>query len=155
MSPSALVRIRQMPSKRYCFANRSRADVFKSEGSNRRHLLDVFTGFRPTEMGRIAGLNDNANVGIRLQLTRVELITQADVENAGDNWVDSILRMPVWHQLYADPDRIRAGLGELTGNDGQSNRRWERREAVPRRKPALTLLRRLPLQRLSISHSPV
>jgi len=63
---------------------RFRADVFKAKRPNRRHLRDVLTGFRPVEMGRIAGQNDDAAGRIRLQLIGVELIAQADVEkNAG------------------------------------------------------------------------
>jgi CheY-like chemotaxis protein len=103
-----------------------RADVFKSKWSNRRHLRDVLTGFRPVEMGRVAGQNDDGAGWIRLQLIGVELITQADVENAGDNGINSILWVPVWHQLnavgYSDPDRVGAGLRGLTDNDCQANR---------------------------------
>lgn len=112
-----------------------RADVFKAKRPNRRHLRDVLTGFRPVEMRRIAGQNNDATGRIRLQLIGVELIAQADVENAGDNCVDSILRVPVWHQLhavgYSDPDRVGAGLRGLTDNDCQAGRRWERRKGLP------------------------
>jgi hypothetical protein len=34
-----------------------RTEVLKSERSNRRHLRDVLTGFRPVEMGRITRQN--------------------------------------------------------------------------------------------------
>jgi hypothetical protein len=59
-----------------------RAEVFKSKRSHRRRLRYVLTGFRPVEMGRIARQNDDASGRLRLQLVRVELIVQADVENA-------------------------------------------------------------------------
>jgi hypothetical protein len=51
-----------------------RADVFKPKRSNRRHLRYVLTGFRPVEMRRIAGQNDNASGRICLQLFRIELL---------------------------------------------------------------------------------
>src|SRR5579863_10313058 len=43
--------------------------------------------------------------------------------------------MPVRHKLHtprhSDPDRIGAGLRGLTYDDGQADRRWERREGFP------------------------
>ena len=87
------------------------------------------------EVGRIAGQNDDATGRIRRHLIAVEAITQADVENAGHDRVDSVLRMSVRHQLYArghfDPDRVGAGLRGVTDNDGEPDRRWERRERLP------------------------
>src|SRR6266436_1844738 len=112
-----------------------RADVFKAKRPNRRHLCDVLTGFRPVEMGRIARQNDDATGGICLQLIGVELIAEADIENARHNCVHSILRVPVWHQFhavgYSDPDRVGAGLRGPTDNDCKSDRRWERSEGLP------------------------
>src|ERR1700676_3308034 len=111
-----------------------RADVFKPKRPNRGHLRYVFTGFRPVEMGRIARQNDDAG-RIRLQLFRIELIAQTDVENARDYRIDTILRVSVWHQLnavgHSDPDGVRAGLRGLTHDDSQADRRWERREGLP------------------------
>ena len=82
--------------------------------TNGRYLGDVLTGLCPVEVGRIAGQNDNATGRIRLHLIAVELIAQADVENAGHDCVDSVLRVSVRHQLYAgrpfDPDHVGAGL---------------------------------------------
>ena len=78
-----------------------RADVFKAKRPVRGHLGNVFTGFCPVEMGRIARQKKDATGRIRQQLIRVELIAQAYVENAGYNCVDSILRVPVWHHLHA------------------------------------------------------
>jgi len=75
-----------------------RADVFKSKRSNRRQLRDVPTGFGPVEMERVAGQNDDGTGWIGLQLVGVELITQAEVENAGDNCINSILRVPGWQE---------------------------------------------------------
>jgi hypothetical protein len=43
-----------------------RADVFKSKRPNRRHLRDVLTGFRPVEMGRVTGQNDDGTGRIGL-----------------------------------------------------------------------------------------
>src|SRR5882724_1042201 len=88
--------------------------VFETQRTNGRYLGDVLTGFCPVEVGRVAGQNDNATGRVRLHLIAVELIAQADVEHAGDDRVDSVLRVPVWHQLHAgghfDPDHVGAGL---------------------------------------------
>ena len=74
-------------------------------------------------MERVAGQNDDATGRIRLELIGVELIAKADVKNAGYNCVNSILRVPVWHQPHAvrcfDPDRVGAGLRRVTNNDCQ------------------------------------
>ena len=59
-----------------------RTDVVKPKRPNRGHLRYVLTGFRPVEMGRIARQNDDASGRICLQLFRIELIAQADMENA-------------------------------------------------------------------------
>src|SRR2546422_2153646 len=63
--------------------------VFEAQRTNGRYLGDVLTGFRPVEVGRIAGQNDDATGRIRLHLVAVELIAQADVENAGHDRVHS------------------------------------------------------------------
>jgi hypothetical protein len=52
-------------------------------------------------MGRIARQNDDASRRICLQLFRIELLAQADVENTRDYCIDSVLRVSVWHQLNA------------------------------------------------------
>src|SRR3984885_904984 len=87
------------------------------------------------EMGRIAG-QDNYTAGrIGLHFISVELITQANIENAGHDCVDGGFRVPMRHQLHAgghlDPDQIRAGLGRMSGDDGEADRWRERRERLP------------------------
>src|SRR5882724_9288722 len=88
--------------------------IFEAQRTNGRYLSHVLTGFRPVEVGRIAGQDDHATGRIRLHLVAVELIAQADVENAGHDRVHSVLRVSVWHQLHAgghfDPDHVGAGL---------------------------------------------
>src|SRR5213594_2096404 len=88
--------------------------VFEAQRTNGRYLGDVLTGFCPVEVGRIAGQNDDATGRISLHLVAVELIAQADVENAGHDRVHSVLRVSVWHQLHAgghfDPDHVGASL---------------------------------------------
>ena len=63
-------------------------------------------------MGRATGQNDTATGRIRLQLIAVELIAETDVENAGHDCVDLVLRVSVRHQLHAgrhfDPDHVGA-----------------------------------------------
>src|SRR3989441_6915247 len=86
--------------------------VFETQRTNGRYLGDVLTGFRPVEVGRMAGQNDDATGWIRLHPIAVELIAQADVEHAGHDRVHSVLRVPMWHQLHAgghfDPDHVGA-----------------------------------------------
>ena len=64
-------------------------------------------------MGCVAA-GDDAAGRTSLEFASIELIADADIENAGNHSVDPILRVTMRHQLYAmrhsDPDRIRAGL---------------------------------------------
>ena len=76
--------------------------VFEAQRTISRYLGDVLTGLCPVKVGRITGQNDNATGRIRLHLVGVELITQTDVENAGHNCVNPILRVSVWHELNAE-----------------------------------------------------
>jgi hypothetical protein len=88
--------------------------VFEAQRTNGCYLGDVLAGFCPVEMRRIAGQNDDGARRIRLHLVTLELIAEADVENAGDDRVDPVLRMSVRHQPHArghfDPDHVGAGL---------------------------------------------
>jgi len=63
---------------------------------------------------RVARQNDDTAGRISLKLLGVEPITQANVENTGDNRVDAVLGVFVWHELYAgrnfDSDRVGPGL---------------------------------------------
>src|SRR6266853_4612864 len=54
-----------------------RIDVFNAEGTNRVHLCDVFTGFRPVEMRRVPRQHDDAAGRIGLQLVGIEPIAEA------------------------------------------------------------------------------
>jgi hypothetical protein len=69
-------------------------------------------GSKKVGFWRIAGQNDNATRRVRSQFLAVELIAEADVENAGDDCVDSEVSM--WQQLHAgghfDADRLGARL---------------------------------------------
>src|SRR4029077_11146265 len=111
------------------------AEVFQSKRPHRGYLRDVLAGFRPVEMGRVARENDHGAGRIGFQLTRVEIITQADIKDAGNHGIDSILWVLVRHQLLAvgrfDPDCVRARLRGLTHDDGQPDGRWKRRERLP------------------------
>src|SRR5208282_872990 len=99
------------------------------------YLRDVLARFGPVEMRRVARENDHRAGRIGFQLTRVEVIAQSDIKDAGDHGINSILRMLVRHQLHAvgrfDPDCVRAGLRGLTDYDGQPDGRWERRKRFP------------------------
>jgi hypothetical protein len=87
------------------------------------------------EMGRVARQNDNAAGRIRLHRIAIKLIAEADVENAGDDCVDPVLWVSVWHQLHTrrhfDPDRVRTRLRGLPNNNGEACRRWESWELLP------------------------
>ena len=72
-------------------------DVFKAKRPNRRHLRDVLAGFRPMEMGRVAGKNDHGAGWIGMQPLTVELITNPDVENAGNDSVEPIFGVSTSH----------------------------------------------------------
>jgi hypothetical protein len=65
-------------------------------------------------MGRIAGQNDYRAGRIRLQLVGIELISQPNVKDAGNNGVYPVFRMPVRHQFHivrdANPDGVGAFL---------------------------------------------
>src|SRR5208283_471228 len=86
-------------------------------------------------MGRVAREYDYGAGRIGFQLTRVELITQSDIEDSGNHGIDSILWVLVRHQLLAvrrfDPDCVGPGLRWLTHDDGQPDGRWESRERFP------------------------
>ena len=70
-----------------------------------------------------------------MQLLDVELIAQADVENAGDDSVNPILGMAVGHQLHPtgqeDPNCIRSRLEGLADKNREARRRGEGREWLP------------------------
>src|ERR1700733_5945246 len=86
-------------------------------------------------MVRVAGENDHGAGRIGLELTRVEFITQSDIEHAGNHGIDAIFRVLVRHQLRAvrrfDPDGVRAGLRRLAHDDGQHDATWKLRERLP------------------------
>ena len=99
---------------RFTCGDRRRAPSIRGPADQWPYLDDVLTGLCPVEVGRIAGQNDNGPGRIRLHFIAVELIAQADIENAGHDCVDPVLRVPVWHQLHAgghfDPDHVGARL---------------------------------------------
>ena len=88
--------------------------IFKPKRTDGVHLGDVLSGLCSVEVPGVAGQNDDAARRIRLHLVAVELFAKADVENAVDDRVDSVLRVSVTHQLHAkrrlDPDHIGAEL---------------------------------------------
>src|ERR1700730_1628982 len=92
----------------------SRVQILEAEWANGRHLRNVFAGFGPMEMGRIAGQHDYRAGRIRLQLVGIELITEPNVEDAGNDGVYPVLGMPMRHQFHivrnVNPDGVRAFL---------------------------------------------
>jgi hypothetical protein len=87
------------------------------------------------EVPRVAGQNDNAARWICLEIFRLESRAQADVKDAGNHRVNSILRVLMRHKLHArrnlDPDQVRSGLSGLSNKHGQPRRRRKRRERFP------------------------
>ena len=109
--------------------------VFEAQRAIGRDLGDVLAGLGPVEVPGVAGQNDDAAGRISLYFIAVEPFTEANVENAGHHCVDPIFRVFVRHQFHAsghfDPDHIGAGLRRLADDDGEADRRWERRERLP------------------------
>jgi hypothetical protein len=87
------------------------------------------------KVGGVARQNDHAAGRIGLQLLGVELITQSDVKDAGDNCIDPVLWVPVRHQFHATghfhPDCVRSLLKWLTNDNRETRRRWKCRERFP------------------------
>src|ERR1700733_14358545 len=112
----------------------ARVDVVEADRPERRDLGDVLAGLRPVEVRRLARQHDDGAGRIRLQLVRVEVLAQPDVENTGDDRVDPVLVVSVRHQLHPggclDPDGVRTGLARMTHHDGELSRRRERRERL-------------------------
>src|SRR4051812_14822538 len=79
--------------------------------------------------------NDHASWWIRRHFLAIELVTEADVENAGHDGIDAVFRMFMRHELDAernlDADHIRAGLRRLTDNDGEADRGWKGHKRLP------------------------
>jgi hypothetical protein len=63
--------------------------IFEAERTNRGYLSDVLAGHCPVEVPCVAGQNDDAAGRIGLQAVTVESIAQADVENTGDDRIES------------------------------------------------------------------
>jgi len=106
-----------------------RVDEFETKWSDSRHLADVFTGFCPMKVVRVARQNDDAAGRIGSKLLGIEPITEADVENTRDNCVDAVLGVFVWHELYAgrnfDSDRVRPGLCWIADKGGVLHPWWK------------------------------
>src|SRR5262249_21353121 len=112
-----------------------RIDVLEPEGPDRAHLRHVVARPGPVEVGRVAGQNEHRTGRIGLELVSVETVTPADVEDPGDDRVDPIFGVPVWHQLHAarhlHPDRVRSPLGRVSHDDCEAHRGRECRERLP------------------------
>jgi len=109
--------------------------IIQAQWADRRHLRHVLARLRPVEVGRISRKNDHAAGRIRRHGPSVELIAQANIENAGNDRVDAILRMRMRHQLYAaghfDPDDVRSGFRGVSDDDRKSDRGRECRKWLP------------------------
>src|SRR5271166_129508 len=68
-------------------------EVFEAERTDGVDLADVLAGLRPVEVPRIAGEHDDAAGRIGLHLVAVELFAEANVEDAGDDRIDAVLRV--------------------------------------------------------------
>ena len=70
-----------------------------------------------------------------MKLLGIEPITETDVENTGDNCVDAVLGVFVWHELYPggnfDPDRVGPGLCWIADKGGVVHPRWKTRIWFP------------------------
>src|SRR5271156_2196306 len=73
----------------------ARIQIFEAKRSDRRDLRDVLAGFRPMEVWRIPWKDDDATRRISIHLIAVEAVAKPDVEDAGDDRVDAVFRMPM------------------------------------------------------------
>src|SRR5215471_62872 len=109
--------------------------ILKTKRSDRCYLRDVLAGFCPVEVGRVAGEDDHASRRKCLHPVTVEGFAQTNVEDARHDRIDSVLRMPMRHQLCTawrlNPDYVRAGLGGMADDDGKAHRWWKRRKRLP------------------------
>ena len=73
--------------------------------------------------------------GCALRSSGSNRVAQADVKDARNHRVNSILRVLMRHKFHAsghlDPDQIRSGLSRVSNKHGQSRRRRKRRERFP------------------------
>ena len=76
--------------------------VFEAERADGVDLAHVLAGLRPVEMPSAAGQDDEAARRIGLDLVAVELIAEADIEDARYYGVDPVLRMPMRMSLTPD-----------------------------------------------------
>src|SRR5215467_6445292 len=110
-------------------------EILKTKRSDRRYLRDVLAGLSPVEVGCVAGKDDHASRRKCLHPVTVERFAQTNVEDTGHDRIDSVLRMPMRHQLCTawrlDPDHIRAGFGGMADNDRKAHRWWKRRKRLP------------------------
>jgi hypothetical protein len=56
-----------------------RLDVFKPKRTNRRDLGNIFTGFCPMEVRRVARQHNHSARRVSLQLIGIEFIAQSDI----------------------------------------------------------------------------
>jgi hypothetical protein len=72
-------------------------------------------------------VGDHASWWKRLHLVAVKLIAETDVEHARHDRVNSVLRVPVWHQFCVSgrfhSDDVRPGPGGMTDHDGKTHSR--------------------------------
>jgi hypothetical protein len=110
-------------------------EILKTKRSDRRYLRDVLAGLCPMEVRCVAGEDDHASGRKRLHPITVERFAQTNVEDARHDRINSVLRMPMRHQLCTpwrlNPDYIGAGLGGMADDDGKAHCWWKRRKRLP------------------------
>jgi hypothetical protein len=112
-----------------------RVDVFKPKRPDRRHLRNVLARFRPMKVGGIAGQNDHSSGWVRPQLIGLEFVTEANIKNTGNDCVNAIFRMLVWHQFHAMRDsnshHVLSRPRWLTDNNREPDGRRKGSEGLP------------------------
>ena len=87
------------------------------------------------KVGSVAGQDDDSTGWVCFQFLGIELVTQADVENASNDGINSVFRMSVRQQLHSmrnlNPNRVRTGFGGLSDDDCETNCRRKCREGFP------------------------
>jgi len=87
------------------------------------------------KVGRIAGQNDHRSGWVRLQFIGVELVAEANVKHAGNDCVNAIFRVFVWHQFHtmrdSNSDHVLSRFRGLTDNNGKEHGRRKGGEGLP------------------------
>src|SRR5215469_3374521 len=109
--------------------------VFETQRPDCRDLGDVFARLCPMEMPGIAGKDEDRAGRISGDGVTIEPVAETDVEDAGHDRVNAVLRMPMRHQLRAKrrlhPNDVRSWFRRMAHDNSQLNAGRERSKRLP------------------------